>query len=196
MLIAAIFWYIIPPMYYVFPFIIFFSVLFQEVFRGLFFLLYAYLLVLLGVRILTLPSSLSHPKQNRKWNAARDRKASISLQSSRVCLWYALFFLLFWGLSLRSSPRILVSGFGFGTMSSLLAFISALAESTGPGYLPCPACPAVSTFFIYAVTTLLFNALHIIWMIVAMDAYAKRSWFRVAAVALHHLAMSYVVRFH
>ena len=87
-----------------------------------------------------------------------------------------------------------VSGFGFGFMSSLVSFISALAESIGPGFLPCPSCPNVSTYFIYAVTTLLFNMLHIIWMVIAFDSFIKKDWKGPVAVFLYHVAASYLVR--
>ena len=40
------------------------------------------------------------------------------------------------------------AGFGFGIMSSLVSFISPLAESVSPGILSCESCPRVDVTFI------------------------------------------------
>ena len=105
-------------------------------------------------------------------------------------------------------------------MSSLISYIAVLAETTGPGVLYAPTCPGISLSYLLgtpptsgfyvkarpltagghravgptALTTMFFSLLNVIWMVIAVEGYRKRSYIPVAFVAVWHLAASYFVR--
>jgi anterior pharynx defective protein 1 len=147
-LLTSIFWYIIPPLKTTYAFIIPFSVLFQEVFRWLFWLIY-------------------DKAYNRGALANDPSKPSNFLASLAI-------------------------GWGIGTASALILFASVVWHGSGPGFLPAPACPSLSLFYLSALTALLFTLLHMALSVLAFDAYTRRVWWRVAFVVLAHLTASYL----
>lgn len=84
-------------------------------------------------------------------------------------------------------------GWGIGTASALILYASVVWHGSGPGFLPAPACPALSLFYLSALTALLFTLLHMALSVLAFDAYARRVWWRVGYVVLAHLTAAYLV---
>lgn len=73
--------------------------------------------------------------------------------------------------SFNRSVFAFVSGYGFGLTSALITYISTLVQSIGPGVMMCPSCPQATLFFISAITTSLASLQHILWMMLAFEAY-------------------------
>ncbi|CAO3637075.1 unnamed protein product [Cunninghamella echinulata] len=89
-----------------------------------------------------------------------------------------------------------VAGYGYALTTSLVSYISLLVQSIGPGIIVCPSCPNASIFFISAVTTTLFSLLHMVWMTIAFDGYASKSWIgyiKIIWVIISHYGASYGV---
>ncbi|KAI8637911.1 gamma-secretase subunit Aph-1 [Parasitella parasitica] len=88
-----------------------------------------------------------------------------------------------------------VSGFGYALMSSLVGYISLLAESIGPGVMMCPSCPAATLYFISAITTSLFSLMHVFWMMISFDGFSElprmKGWFKIGWVVISHYGASF-----
>ncbi|KAJ1564484.1 gamma secretase complex protein, partial [Nowakowskiella sp. JEL0078] len=79
-------------------------------------------------------------------------------------------------------------GYGMGLASSVVLYVGSLAESIGSGTMPCTSCPSMDVFFVGAIHTVLFWALHVFWNIVFWEMRVVA----VAAVVLSHLGTSFV----
>ncbi|KAI9307648.1 Aph-1 protein-domain-containing protein [Cunninghamella echinulata] len=89
---------------------------------------------------------------------------------------------------------IQLAGYGYALTTSLVSYISLLVQSIGPGIIVCPSCPNASIFFISAITTTLFSLLHMVWMTIAFDGYASKSWIgyiKITWVIISHYGASY-----
>ncbi|KAI8065542.1 gamma-secretase subunit Aph-1 [Gongronella butleri] len=87
-----------------------------------------------------------------------------------------------------------VAGYGYALTTSLVSYISVLAESLGPGMLKVPSYHVADAFFVYAVTTTLFSLLHMAWMIIAFDGFATGQWIgtlEILWVIVSHYGASY-----
>lgn len=95
-------------------------------------------------------------------------------------------------------------------MSSLISYVSMLAESAGPGVIMSPSCPSLSHYYVLgifflfvclylyafrpsALTTMLFSLLHVGWMVISFDAFYKKNWPLFGLVVVLHLVASYLV---
>ncbi|RGB29817.1 gamma-secretase subunit Aph-1 [Rhizophagus diaphanus] len=89
-----------------------------------------------------------------------------------------------------------VSGLGFGFVNGLIMYINPLIISIGPGVIMCKSCPALTLFFVGAITTCLSILLHTTWMILAFEGYRnpKRNFY-IIWVLLSHLGSSYATMF-
>jgi len=82
------------------------------------------------------------------------------------------------------------SGLGFGIMSGLVSYSTVLADSLKPGTILCGACPSMPMPLIAALITSIFILLHIVWSIIAFDAFVKKNYKLIAWVFLTHLIAS------
>jgi hypothetical protein len=87
----------------------------------------------------------------------------------------------------------IAAGVGFGASQSFMFYAPVVARALGPGALFSPHCSAFSTTILAAWNALLFNAMHVLLMIIAFDAYRSMSPPRISAVVvLHAAAASFV----
>ncbi|ORX48138.1 Aph-1 [Piromyces finnis] len=82
------------------------------------------------------------------------------------------------------------SGLGFGVMSGLVSYSTVLADSLKPGTILCGACPTMPMPFIAALITSIFVLLHIVWSIIAFNAFEKKEKLLIAWVFIGHLMAS------
>lgn len=83
----------------------------------------------------------------------------------------------------------LSAGVGFGVMQTFVVYGSILVGAYGPGILVNDHCPETSIFVISSWIALFMNILHICLMIIALDAYRRKSKLMAAfVVVLHALA--------
>lgn len=87
----------------------------------------------------------------------------------------------------------IAAGVGFGASQSFMFYAPVVARALGPGALFSPHCSAFSTTILAAWNALLFNAMHVLLMIIAFDAYRTMSPPRISAlIVLHAAAASFV----
>ena len=85
----------------------------------------------------------------------------------------------------------LATGVGSGGMYVLLLFTSLLWQAAGPGALFARACPGVDLFQLNALHALAFSLLHVLWSMLAFDAFrqlaTRRGRLQFAGVCLSHV---------
>jgi len=84
----------------------------------------------------------------------------------------------------------LAAGVGFGGAYVVMVYGSILAFSSGPGTLFANSCPNFSTFVVSSWLSLAFSVLHMFLMIIAFDAYRRRSVPRTLGVICPHITAS------
>lgn len=84
----------------------------------------------------------------------------------------------------------LASGFGFGVMSSLMQSVQLLAQSSGPGIIPCRSCLSIDITFIGCFVGCIFVGLNSLWSVTCYHALEKKNYLLVAWVFMSHLACS------
>ena len=94
----------------------------------------------------------------------------------------------------------LAIGVGSGAMYVLLMYTSLLWEATGPATLFSKACAGTDLFTIGALYALAFSLLHVMWSVVAFDAFrqlrSRTGTLQFAGVVVSHLAASLVSLFN
>lgn len=88
----------------------------------------------------------------------------------------------------------IAAGVGFGAMQTFVYYATLFGQSLGPGTLYSPHCPHMSAFVSAAWTALMFNLMHVCWMVVAIDAYRRANPLMIGGVALLNGAAAGMVR--
>ncbi|KAF9428239.1 gamma secretase complex protein [Podila epigama] len=84
------------------------------------------------------------------------------------------------------------AGLGFGLMFGAISYITTLVQSLGPGVLMCNSCPALSLYFVSAITTSVLILHHCAWMMISFSGFTYRSIPRILWVIISHFGASYL----
>ncbi len=94
----------------------------------------------------------------------------------------------------------LVAGFGFAFMSSMVLYVTYLAETLSSGVILCTSCSSVPFPFVGAWSCMIFSLLHVMWGFVGFEGYKlglkdKQGLFRIGLVVLGHFGASFATLF-
>lgn len=101
-------------------------------------------------------------------------------------------------LSRKSVPMFndltaaIAAGVGYGTMQTVMMYGGMLGGASSEATFYIPSCTAMSFFTATAITALFYNLLHVGLMIIALDAWRRRSWPRGVAVFALHFAFALI----
>lgn len=82
----------------------------------------------------------------------------------------------------------LAAGLGYGGLHTILIYGTIVFNSLGPGTFFADTCPDFSVFVLSAWLAFCFGILHMELMILAFDAYRRKSWPRIVFFIILHLA--------
>ena len=82
------------------------------------------------------------------------------------------------------------SGFGFGAMSTLIQSIQLLAQSSGPGIVPCRSCMYIDIYFLGILISTIFLFLNTFWSVTCYYGLYRKNYPLVVWVSLSHLGAS------
>eukprot|EP01132_Coremiostelium_polycephalum_P009979 gene9979-12231_t len=87
-------------------------------------------------------------------------------------------------------------GVGSGLTYGFVMYGSIMWDSSGPGNLFSAACPSISLFMLSAIITLCQTLLHISFNVLAFQGYRTRRYIYVILVFIGHIAISYLTLFN